>query len=147
MLQGLLTPIVAVITTYIAWQQWKTNQRKVDLDRYDRRLKVYQETIKYIQQFNQDFKVQLPDLYSFYVATAEADFLFSPEIRAYIDEIYSRALKHHAAKSQYRDSNQPPIENYDHKAVCAAMEQQQEWFIDQPKHVLSKFKIYLDISQ
>lgn len=33
--QGLLTPVIAAVTTYIAWQQWRTNQNKLKLDRYE----------------------------------------------------------------------------------------------------------------
>jgi hypothetical protein len=28
-LQGLLTPVIAGIAVYIAWQQWRTNERKL----------------------------------------------------------------------------------------------------------------------
>jgi hypothetical protein len=34
--QGLLTPVIGAIATYIAWQQWRTNQNKLKLDRYER---------------------------------------------------------------------------------------------------------------
>ncbi len=34
-LQALLTPLIAVITTYIAWQQWKGNQLKLKLDNHN----------------------------------------------------------------------------------------------------------------
>ena len=43
---ALLTPIIAIIATYIAYQQWKTNQLKLNLERYDRRLEVYEEVRK-----------------------------------------------------------------------------------------------------
>lgn len=33
-LQGLLTPVIAGTAAYIAWQQWKTNDRKLALDTY-----------------------------------------------------------------------------------------------------------------
>jgi len=32
-LQGLLTPLIAIITTYIAWQQWKGNQLKLNMEK------------------------------------------------------------------------------------------------------------------
>jgi hypothetical protein len=36
--QGLLTPVIGIIATYIAWQRWRTNKNKLKLDRYERRL-------------------------------------------------------------------------------------------------------------
>jgi len=49
-LQGLLTPLIAIITTYIAWQQWKGNQLKLKMERYERRLRVYQEVVKMLKE-------------------------------------------------------------------------------------------------
>jgi hypothetical protein len=42
-LQGLLTPVIAIVALYIAWQQYKVNERKFAFDQYERRLRVYQE--------------------------------------------------------------------------------------------------------
>lgn len=145
--QGILTLLIAAITTYIAWQQWKTNQKKFDLDRYDRRLKVYQETIKFIHIVCRDAKVSLPDLFNFYAATAEADFLFSSDIREYLDDIFSHANELNTANSRYRDYTMPPQEGYDHKAVCDSMHEQTTWFLKQPQIALAKFKVFLDVSR
>ena len=38
---ALLTPVIGVVAVYVAWQQWKTNDIKLKLDLYDRRLKIY----------------------------------------------------------------------------------------------------------
>ena len=32
--KGLLTPVIAIVATYIAYQQWKTNRQKLNLERY-----------------------------------------------------------------------------------------------------------------
>ena len=61
-LKGLLTPAIAIIATYIAWQQWKTNQRKLILDRYDRRLKVFEVTRSLIADVIQRATVSYDDL-------------------------------------------------------------------------------------
>ena len=44
--KALLTPVIAVVATYIAYQQWQTNRQKLNLERYDRRLHVYEEVRK-----------------------------------------------------------------------------------------------------
>jgi hypothetical protein len=46
-LHALLTPVIAIVAIYIAWQQWQTNVQKLNLARYDRRLRVYEEVKKY----------------------------------------------------------------------------------------------------
>jgi endonuclease V-like protein UPF0215 family len=54
--KALLTPVIAIVATYIAWQQWKTNALKLHLDRYDRRLKIYQEVKKILSIIIRDAK-------------------------------------------------------------------------------------------
>ena len=91
--KGLLTPLIAVVATYIAWQQWKTNQQKLVLDRYDRRLHVYEEVRKILSIILRDAKASYEDLLTFRTTVSEADFLFGPEIPTYIDEIYKRGVQ------------------------------------------------------
>jgi hypothetical protein len=64
-LQDLLTAVIAMIAAYIAWQQWLTNTRKLDvdawklqLDFYERRLPIYQHVVAFLSRMieNDDFK-------------------------------------------------------------------------------------------
>jgi hypothetical protein len=77
--KSLLTPVIAIIATYIAWQQWKTNKQKLNLDRHDRRLRVYEEVIKILSIITRDAKASTEDLLKFRTSVSEADFLFGPE--------------------------------------------------------------------
>src|SRR5437879_4905063 len=115
MLQGFMTPLIASLAVYIAWQQWKANERKLVLDRYDRRLRMYQEDIAILSLMLQDFKPQNQDLTKFRQKTAEADFLFGPDIPLYIAEVYSRGLTLWRARAEYRDFTQVPPPGYDHQ--------------------------------
>jgi hypothetical protein len=40
-LTALLTPVIAVLATYIAYQQWRLNRHKLKLDLFERRWNVY----------------------------------------------------------------------------------------------------------
>lgn len=42
--KGLLTPLIAGIIGYVAWQQWKLNERKLKLELYDSRKRAYEDT-------------------------------------------------------------------------------------------------------
>lgn len=89
--QGLLTPVIGIITTYIAWQQWHTNRNKLKLDRYERRLQVYKEVVRFIGIGVQKANYDNDELMTFRPKVSEADFLFGEEVRKYIDELHSRA--------------------------------------------------------
>jgi len=90
--RSLLTPLIAIVAAYIAWQQWQTNQQKLNLDRYDRRLRIYEEVVKILSIIMRDAKVSDEALLKFRIATSEADFLFGADIPAYIDEIYRHGV-------------------------------------------------------
>lgn len=76
--KALLTPLIAIVATYIAWQQWRTNKQKLVLERYDRRLRVYEEVIRILSVIVRDAKASYDDLLRFRTAVSEADFLFGP---------------------------------------------------------------------
>lgn len=143
----LLTPLIAIIATYIAWQQWQGNRLKLNTDRYDRRLRVYQEVVKMLRTCS-NRNPDWADVINFGSSTAEADFLFGPEIRQYIDEIISRASELITAKAEYRDFRQPAPPEYDHNKVVKEMTDQLKWFTEQIVGFLArdKFARYLNIT-
>lgn len=147
-LSALLTPLIAVIATYIAWQQWQGNKLKLRMERYERRLHVYQEVVKMLKNCaNGDIK-EFAVILDFGAATAEADFLFGPEIRQYLDEISTRAAKLRSANVQYRGFTQPVPVGYDHEKIVEEMTVQTTWFVGQLEEYIarSKFADYLNIS-
>src|SRR5260221_8144077 len=127
MLQGLLTPLIAIIATYIAWQEWKGNRLKLKMDRYDRRLRVYQGVVKMLRNCANGELREFAAIIEFGASTVEADFLFGPEIRKYIDEISSRAAKLRSANVQYRDRTQSVPPGYDHEKIVNESSEQTNW--------------------
>ena len=147
-LQGLLTPLIAVIATYIAWQQWKGNQLKLKMERYERRLRIYQEVVKMLKECANGELRQFAVIVDFGASTAEADFLFGPEIRQYIDEISTRAATLRSANVRYKDYTQPVPRGYDHEKIVNEMGTQTTWFVEQLEGFTAKNKFgkYLNIS-
>jgi len=147
LLQGLLTPVIAVVATYIAYQQWQTNKRKLILDRYDRRLKIYEHVKRILSIILRDAVASYDDLLKFRTLTSEADFLFGPEIKEYLDEIYKHGVKLQGSTSQYRDYTQEKPQGYDHQRVVDGMHAELTWLTEQFEPARSKFRKYLDVSQ
>ena len=145
--KGLLTPLIAIIATYIAWQQWKTNQQKLNLERYDRRLAVYEEVVKILSIVVRDADASYEDLLNFRASISEADFLFGEEIPIYIDEIYKRGINLRRWNKEYRDYSQPKPDGYDHKKVVDEGHKEILWFSKQFAPAKEKFMPYLDISK
>jgi hypothetical protein len=145
--KAMLAPSIALFAAYIGYQQWSTAKRKLDMELFDRRFHVYQETQKLLGIVVRDANISFDDLRSFLRATPQAEFLFGPEIKSYLDEIYKRGVDLHYWKSQYRDSTQETPPNYDHGKVVDAMHKQNLWFLDQIEKVSVPFKKYLNISR
>jgi hypothetical protein len=142
-LNALLTPLIAVIATYIAWQQWQGNKLKLKMERYERRLRVYQEVVKMLKKCANGEIREFAVIIDFGAATAEADFLFGPEIRQYLDEISTRAAKLRSANVQLKGYTQP-----DHEKIVNEMGTQTAWFVEQLVGFVAKNKFgkYLNIS-
>lgn len=147
-LQSSLTPVIAIITIYIAYQQFKTNRQKLKLEHYDRRLRIYEEVRKILSIIVRDAKANTQDLLKFRTSVSEADFLFGPEIPTYIDEIYTHGLNLWRCNQEYRDYTQGTApEGYDLNKIVDEKHKELLWLTDQFEPAKRKFKKYLDLSR
>lgn len=92
-MKGLLTPLIAVIAAYIAYQQYRLNKTKMKRETYDRNLKVYRATLLFISRivFESGFgsgSLTQDEVRKFYSETCECRFLFDSKLHQYIDELY-----------------------------------------------------------
>ena len=147
MLSYIATPIIAVAAVRIAWEQTKINRQKLILDRYDRRLRIYEEVKRLLSIITRDANIGIEDLLKFRVATSEADFLFGSDVTAYIDELYKHAADLRMWASMYRDYTQPQPSDYDHKKVVDAKDREFRWLTAQYEPSKELFRSYLDVSQ
>lgn len=143
---ALLTPAIACITTYIAWQQWRTNHQRFKFERYDRRLRIYEEVRRILSIIMRDADISTDELLKFRIAVSEADFLFDPEIPLYLEEIYKHGLNFWEHNQKYRDRGSGP-EDYDHETVVAKKKNELDWFMKQFELSKTKFRKYLNVSK
>lgn len=144
MLSGLLTPLIAIVAVYIAWQQWKTNERKFRFEAYERRLIIYEEVKKFLLIIIREADVEFDEAIRFRSSVSEADFLFDdPKIVGYIDEIYRRAIKLKEWNEKY--SCAPKPEGYDHAHVVDERHKELTWLAEQLEPAKERFRKYLSI--
>ena len=88
-----LSPIVAILTVTIAWQQWKTNRAREIRESRGAQLAVYRRVkrllweIQYSQTLDRKLYADFTD------ACAEADFLFGDEVRNWLSELQALATR------------------------------------------------------
>jgi hypothetical protein len=88
-----LIPIaIAVLGSYIAIQQYRTNRRKLKIDLFDKRYEIYDAINKYLVVVIKGNHNNLTYQQDFTAGTRGAQFLFNEEIKEYIDEIWSKSV-------------------------------------------------------
>ena len=88
MLSALLTPLVAGIAVYIAFQQWKTAERKRKQDLFDKRYEFYQKMWRlYSGHIIAPEECSSVDETYILDYVVEAEFLFGKDIATHILEI------------------------------------------------------------
>ena len=90
---SLLTPLVAIIALYIAFQQYQINKRRLKHDTYERKLAIYKIVKQYFLEIRRDGQTNYPHCSEFYSDVSEAFFLFSKSIPKAIDEVYEKSIE------------------------------------------------------
>jgi hypothetical protein len=134
-LAALLTPAIAIVTTYIAYQQYQTNRRQHRLDLFEKRLAVFNSAMTLIPSIAQRGRVEnLDQLFNMIRETRDHEFLFGPEIGAYISEVYQNGVDLEGI-----DFAQP----LDRAARARLL----QWFRGQSATATEKFRKYLDFRE
>lgn len=143
MLQGLLTPVIAGIAVYIAYQQYKTNRDKLRLDLYNKRYKVFDSLKTLLGHIAQQLNVKHEQVYEFKIATKEAAFLFEEDILTYLDNVSKKALDLWADHEKLE--NLPVGE--ERSAKVDETSELFSWLMKQSEVAVDKFNKYLKFEQ
>jgi hypothetical protein len=101
-------------------------------------LKVFDATMKLIAEIARDARVEYQQLIQFLRETREHEFLFGPEIKEYIDEIYHRGVDLHARAAAIPRGQQGDIER---------QTQLLNWFTEQTRAGTQLFLKYVDFRE
>ena len=92
-LSALLTPIVAVLGSFIAYRQWRTAQNKLKHDLFERRFAVFDAARKLLASIMTSGKAKDEELFKFLSGTREAKWLLNDDIAKYLEkELYHKAV-------------------------------------------------------
>jgi hypothetical protein len=139
-LSALLTPVIAIVTTYIAIQQYRNNRLKLRHDLYDRRLAVLKATNRFILSAWQSRGFSWENLREFALSKSEAYFLFDDSLYEYLEGAYERGLKILILEEQ-RERTAPEEE----QTIIYEIRDNQKWFGDQRETLNRKFEKYLSL--
>ncbi len=92
LLNAALTPLIAIIVAYIAYQQYRVNRLRLSLDLFERRLNVFEAVQDFLSAIVKAGKVDTARAVSFRSQASQAAFLFGEDITGYLDTLYKKAL-------------------------------------------------------
>lgn len=92
-LQGALTPLIAALAVFIAWQQWTTNRNKLKLDLFERRYAYYEAATEMVGRILTSGRASTELTFEFLTRTKGAKFLLGTSLAEYLDELYRRAVR------------------------------------------------------
>jgi hypothetical protein len=93
-LQAVAVLCISGVGAWLAWQQVQIARVKLQHDLYDRRYRVFEETLKYLLDVTaHEGNPPQEAVQAFMRATADAVFLFDLDLVAYLDDMRNRACK------------------------------------------------------
>lgn len=151
MISGILTPMIAIIVAYIACQQYKTNKLKLKFELFNKRFSIYKEVLNLLDIVKTKGKPEMKDISRFQSSVTEADFLFGPEIREYLNGLGDHGGELWAGQEEYRYFNQQGMPDHDHGEVVARITTEKRWFLQQYSNnyelAREKFDKYLNVNK
>jgi hypothetical protein len=144
LLSALLTPVIAVVTTYIALQQYRTNRFKFKLEMFEKRNAVYQGVKDFIHSAVRKTNLSTDDFIKLDEATQDAFFLFDEPVDKYINELRWKASKLNFMNEKIAEQILHPYEELsqveaERDGICV-------WFGKQHSESKEVFKKYLRVS-
>ena len=104
---ALLTPLIAIIATYIAYQQYRANHLKLRQDLYDRRLALFNAVAEFLAHIMREGTADSAQSVTLLQKTRESYFLFGKDISDYVTELYKKGVDLDCYETQLHHSNLP----------------------------------------
>ncbi len=154
-LKALLTPIIAILAVYLAYQQYRINKRnskyqieidlkRINLELYNKRYKIFTETKNIILKLSKYAEIDSQSLSDFVFNTNEHKFLFGPEIVEYLDELFKNATTLTAKKREQSNTDIYPVPSLQRKKIIAEYGELLNWFTNEYENCEAMFIKYLD---
>lgn len=144
-LSALLTPIIAIIAVYIAYQQYAVNKRRFKKELYEKRLDILKIITTYIESIKTSTRIDLAKVVEFKTMCMESRFIFEKEIPNFIEELYQKGIFLHSLGEKLYGNEKLPVGN-ERSLIAEQKTGVIKWFIAESKELDKRFQKYLDLS-
>ena len=133
------TLAIGVLAAVIGIAQWRTSHQRAVLDLFDKRMAIFNKLSVVVSKVVSLGSVSHQDEMDFAQAIREVDFLFGPQVKRYLDDLY-RAMREHAVAEVKYKHGQEPIKAVQSQHV--AFEKITAYFDEFPKLVRPYVKMH-----
>ena len=136
-LSALLTPVIAIIATWIAYQQWRTSEDVNKLNKYEKRYSVYQALKEALLEIGRESNISGKGRDKLTIKTGESVFIFDDDVVDYIKTFRENSLRIYQLNRNLLDGTGEA------KKLAKEREELEKWFQDQHQGLIDKFLPYL----
>jgi hypothetical protein len=140
---ALLTPLLAIVAGYVAYQQYRTNRSKLKFELYEKRLATYHALMELLSAIVREADVKIEELMKFNRETNESYFLFGKDIYSYLWEIHLKAVDLHTMNQSLYHENLPIGE--ERSRIAKEKGELLKWFGNQFDTSRKKFAKHLSL--
>jgi hypothetical protein len=146
-LSALLTPFIALIAVYIAFQQWKTNRsnqktdaKRLKLEQYDKRFAIYDTARTFLKEIVVSSSISDEMLVKYWVGINPARFLLGDDLTNYLEEIEKKAVDLQTIQIEAQGPDGPSTKASERGEL-------KKWFYKQISILNEKFLPYLKLER
>lgn len=132
---ALIPIMLAILGSYIAIQQYRTNRKKLKIELFEKRFKVFDSINKFIGAVVRTQSVDQQQRNDFLAGTRGAEFLFDITIKEYVDKIWETSVDLGVWAEDINTS-----------AHASERAEHMKWFVKQLQEIDGKFKKYMQLS-
>ena len=129
--------VVALASVYIAWQQKRLADLKLQNDLYDRRLKIFEAAKALLVAVQTSGTLSIDDYFVFVRSTANAVFLLKPDVVEYLSTLRDHATRLRLFQNQLKDDRKDQAARGELADKAAEVEL---WFYNQFDVLIERFK-------
>jgi len=87
-----LVILIAITTTYIAYEQWRTNHLRLKHDRFESRFRRFEAIRKFLQHLIINEQVDEDTRIQFLADTSGSRFIFNAKVGQFLDDLHDKAV-------------------------------------------------------
>jgi hypothetical protein len=137
-----LSPVIAIVGGWIAWQQVRLNRNKLKLDRFEKRFAIHEAAMAFVAAVCTNGVASDAQMNEFLVKTRGTRFLVNTDVAGYLEELYRNAGRLRAIKMSMEASNLTDEKRVEYGDKWLEFE---TWFQKQLDVIPEKFAPFLSV--